>query len=146
MEKKGDMGCAQIPSSYQQATPGDDTQRAEPLGLWLLGFYLHFNEGFALIRSTFRADMMRHAQRATLRAANKVDGRQGIMRATAIAAALGYLTFWLRGHCTTPFLLVTFQQCGQAGPTRIRIRLAIAVSFVQVLPTTRAETTTILPT
>jgi hypothetical protein len=63
-------------------------QAREQYAARLLFLFLGFDIGRAFVRTAFRAEAVWLAQGAALRACDQVNGRQGVMGAAAIAAAL----------------------------------------------------------
>jgi len=73
-------------------------ERVTVIDVLLLGG-LDFQDGFAFVGATIRADVMRETHAAALLALDEVHRLKTIMGAAAIAAALGKLAFWMRWHC-----------------------------------------------
>ncbi len=70
----------------------------------LLFFFDRYNFT-TLIMTAVRANRVRRAHLAAVRARDQVHCHQGIVRATAVAAATRMLSFWLRNHDS---LLISF--------------------------------------
>ena len=80
----------------------------------LLGFLFIFfdlDDLTALVLTAIRADGVRQAHGAAIRAGHQIARLKCVMRAATIAAAFGVLTFWLWGHSV---LLIDMQPPGKA--------------------------------
>jgi hypothetical protein len=70
----------------------------------LFRFFGH-QHGAAAVGSALGADPVRQVLAMALGALDQSGLADGIMGAAAVAAALGNLTFWQRGHGFSPFVL-----------------------------------------